>query len=400
MLTFLTLAAIVFAAVVLGLLGYLFFTRRNAQADVAAELRELLLARAQGSIAGEEFERRQAALHARLVESPRAASGSVRRHLLWALPACFAAVAGALYGHFGAAPEGAGSAPPPPAAAAPASNPQANSGGDLNVMLKRLADKMAKDPGNGDGWLLLARTYGELRRFPEAADAYAKADALLAPDAALLADWADAHVMARDRNWDDKARGIVKKALAADPKHAKSLALAGSEAFQRADYKAAIGFWKRMQAVAPPDSMDARLAETSIAEATALMKDGKPQAAQRERAPVATEGIAGTVVLDAKLKAEVSSADTVFVVAKAPDGKGFPLAVKRFAASELPARFSLGDGDAMMPGRTLSKFGEVLLSARVSKTGSATPQPGDIGSESVRTNAGTAGVRLELRAKL
>lgn len=402
MLTFATLAAIVLAAVVLGLLGYLLYMRRSVQADIGAELRELLLARAQGGLDAEAFERRQAALHARLVASPQPAPGAARRHLFWAVPACFAAVAGALYGHFGAAPEGGAAAPPAVSASAPApaQNPQANSGGDLNTMVKRLADKMAKDPANGEGWLLLARTYGELRRHAEAAEAYARADALLAPDAALLADWADAHVMSHDRNWDDKARGIVKKALAADPGHLKSLALAGSESFQRGDYKAAIGYWNRMKAKAPADSMDARLAETNIAEATALMKGGKPEAAARERAPAAAEGIAGTVVLDPKLKADVAPGDTVFVVARSPDGKGFPLAVKRFAASELPAKFSLGDGDAMMPGRTLSKFGDVLLSARVSKTGNATPQPGDIGSESVRTNAGAAGVRLELRAKL
>lgn len=400
---FATLSAIVLAAVVLGLLGYLFYMRRNAQADIGAELRELLLARAQGGLDAETFERRQAALHARLVASPpQAPDAGVRRHLLWAVPACFAAVAGALYGHFGASPEGSVSAPPAITGGmpAPAQNPQANSGGDLNTMVKRLADKMAKDPGNGEGWLLLARTYGELRRHAEAAEAYARADALLPPDAALLADWADAYVMSHDRNWDDKARGIVKKALAADPGHLKSLALAGSEAFQRADYKAAIGYWKRMKAKAPADSMDARLAETNIAEATALMKGGKPEAASRERAPAATEGIAGTVLLDPKLKGEVAPGDTVFVVARSPDGKGFPLAVKRFAASELPANFRLGDGDAMMPGRTLSRFDTVLLSARVSRTGNATPQPGDIGSESLRVNAGAAGVRLELRTKL
>lgn len=402
MVIFATLSAIVLAAVVLGLLGFVLYQRRNAPADIGAELRELLLARAQGSIDAEAFERRQAALHARLVASPPPAPNAARRHLFWAVPACLAAVAGALYGHFGAAPEGgAASAPPaiPAATQASAPNPQANSGGDLNTMVKRLADKMAKDPANGEGWLLLARTYGELRRFAEATDAYARADALLAPDAALLADWADAYVMSHDRKWDEKARGIVKKALAADPDHLKSLALAGSEAFGRADYKAAVAHWKRMKAKAPADSMDARLADTNIAEATALMKGGKPEAASRERVPAAAEGVAGTVVLDPKLKSEVAPQDTVFVVARAPDGKGFPLAVKRFAASELPARFNLGDGDAMMPGRTLSKFGTVLLSARVSKTGNASPQPGDISSESLRVEAGTAGVRLELGAK-
>lgn len=397
------LAAIVLAVVVLALSGILPFMQRDASAGITAELRDLLLARAEGRIDAEAFERSQAALHARLIEPPKGAAPGLRKHLYWAVPALIAALAGAIYGSL-EPPEG-GSAPAPAASStrspAPPQNAQSNSGGDLNTMVKRLADKMAKDPGNGEGWLLLARTYGELHQFREAADAYARADALLKPDAALLADWADAYVMARDRKWDGKARGIVKKALAADAGHLKSLALAGSEAFDRADYKAAIEYWKRMKTRAPADSMDAKLAETNIAEATAMMKGGKkPEAPSRQGAPATAEGIAGTVVLDPKLKSQVAATDTVFVVARAPDGKGFPLAVKRFAASELPASFQLADGDAMMPGQTLSRFGEALISARVSKAGSATPQPGDITSESLRATVGAAGIRLELRTRL
>lgn len=399
---FVTLVAAVLAVVLLALGGLLPFTRRDANAGIGAALRELLLARAEGRIDVDEFDRRQAALHAKLIETPQDAAPAARRYLLWSVPVLVAALAGALYGYL-ESPQGGSDAAPAPFSSRPAApqNAQANAGGDLNLMLKRLADRMAKDPGNGEGWLLLARTYGELRQHREAAEAYAKADALLKPDAALLADWADAHVMSRDRTWDDKARGIVKKALAADPGHLKSLALAGSEAFDRKDYKAAIEYWKRMKTRAPADSMDAKLAETNIAEATSMMKGGKkPEAPSRQDASATVEGIAGTVVLDPKLKGDVAPTDTVFVVARAPDGKGFPLAVKRFTASELPARFQLADGDAMMPGRTLSKFGEVLLSARVSRTGNASPQPGDITSESVRVNAGTAGVKLDLKARL
>ena len=393
------LAAIVAAVIALALAGSLPSLQKGPGAAIAAELKDLLTARAEGRIDAETFERSQAALHARLIEAPSGAAPALRRHLAWAMPVLVAALAGALYGMLPPAEKESAPAPQAVSAkpAAPPPNAQAGSGGDLNTLVRRLADKMAKDPGNGEGWLLLARTYGELRQFREAAEAYARADALLPPDASLLADWTDAHIMSHERKWDAKARSIVKKALAADAGHIKSLALAGSEAFERADYKAAIGYWKRMKEQAPPDSMDAKLAETNIAEATALMTGKKPAGPRQEAAPA---GIAGTVVLDAKLKAEVSSADTVFVVAKAPDGKGFPLAVKRYTAGELPVGFRIGDGDAMMPGRTLSKFGEVLLSARVSKSGNASPQPGDIVSEDQRVGNGTAGVRLELRGKL
>jgi cytochrome c-type biogenesis protein CcmH len=255
---------------------------------------------------------------------------------------------------------------------------------------------LKKDPGNGEGWLLLARTYGELRRPKETAAAYAKAAALVPLDASMLADWADAHVMANERKWDAEARKIVHRALEADPKHLKSLALAGSEAFDRAEYKAAIGYWKRMQGVAQAGSMDAKLAEANIQEAEAMLAGRKPGAPTGQAAASPSTAVAGTVSLDASLKGKVAPTDTVFVVAKAPDGSNPPLAVKRFAVSDLPLRFDLDDSAAMVPGRALSQFGEVIVSARISKTGNAMPAAGDIEAKSATAKLGSKDIRLNL----
>jgi cytochrome c-type biogenesis protein CcmH len=282
---FTIVVVVVLVLVVIGLSGILPFGRQNQGTEISAALRELLLARAEGQLSGEEFERRQAALHASLMGSPRQSTPAMRRHLRWAVPALIAIIVVppvVLYTYFGKPKEAEISPSPAPVASsgmrAPEakSQPQANSGGDLNMAVKRLADKMLKDPNNGEGWLLLARTYGELRQHKEAANAYAKAAALLPPDAALLADWADAYVMTQDRKWNDEAREIVKRALAANPKHLKSLALAGGEAFDRADYKTAVDYWKRIKAAAPADSMDVKLADSNIAEATARMSEKKP----------------------------------------------------------------------------------------------------------------------------
>lgn len=284
MIIFTIVVVVILVLVVLGLSGALPFWRQDRGTEISAALRELLLARAEGKVDGEEFERRQAALHASLMDLPQK-NAPARRYLRWAVPALIAIIVVppvVLYTYFGKPKEVEIAPAPAPVASSgmrmpeQKSQPQANSGGDLNMVVKRLADKMAKDPDNGEGWLLLARTYGELRQHKEAASAYAKAAALLPPDAALLADWADAYVMTQDRKWNDEARAIVKRALAANPKHLKSLALAGGEAFDRADYKTAIDYWKRIKAAAPADSMDARLADSNIAEATARMGEKKP----------------------------------------------------------------------------------------------------------------------------
>jgi len=377
-----------------------YVSKKGKKTDVAAELRDLLISRADGHIDQAEFERQQAALHAAVLQtSPGTQEPGRPAYLRWLIAALLAfLVAGGLYW-------GAPSKNSQPTAGVEdfaklpevKQNSQAGSGGDLNTVVKKLADKMANDPKNGEGWLLLAKTYSELRRHAEADAAYEKASALVTLDASALADWADAHVMTKDRKWDDEGRKIVKRAVAADPKHVKALALAGSEAFDRADYKAAIDFWKRMKAVAAPDSMDGKLADANIAEANAMLSGKKPAANAEPAAAIGAVG--GVVTLNPKLKGKVSADDTVFVVAKAPDGSGAPLAVGRYKGSDFPIEFRLDDSSAIMSGRTISQFSEVLVTAKISKSGSAEPSKGDILAAPVKAKLGNTTLVVELNSE-
>lgn len=367
--------------------------------DVGDALRELLLAKANGQIDQAEFDRRQAALHTSLLESPKGASmPAALNKRLWIIPAAILFIGVAIYfGFFRQASVTAPDALPPipPMSTGSGTAPANTKGGDLNTVVKRLADKMEADPKNGEGWLLLAKTYNELRRFAEADGAYAKAAALLPADATMLADWADVHVMARDRKWDAAGRDIVKKALAADPKHVKSLALAGSEAFDRADYKGAIALWKRMKAAAQPDSMDSKLADANIAEAEAMMAGKRPGG--EPPAPAAFGPVVGgTVTLSPKLSGKVAAGDTLFVSAKAPDGKGPPLAVWKYQGKDFPVEFSLDDNAAIIPGRTISQHSEVVISARISKSGVAELANGDILAAPIKVRVGNTRVALDL----
>lgn len=384
---------------------------RGGGIDIAPALRQLLVEKNEGRITAEEFERRQQALHDLLLSQPaskRFDAGALRR----AVPVAVVGAALGIYAVFGGQPQSEaklspamamvasgigeklsaqGSLPPPAEMSG-----GAQKGGDLNDLVKGLADKMESDPKNGDGWLLLARTYGELHQYANAAKAYEKAGALLPADAQMLADWADAYVMAADRKWDDRARNLVKRALKADPKHAKALSLAGSEAFERQQYKQAIDYWTRLKNVEPADSMAAKLAEANINEATAQMS-GKKAGSTPETASAGGALLGGTISLDSKLKDKVSASDTVFLVVKAADGSNLPLAAKRFQVAELPLQFKLDDADSMMPGRAISSASEVQVSARISKSGQASAQAGDILSNVVRTKLDRRDIKLDLK---
>ena len=402
---YIVLASIALSLLVLWGLGKYTANKSTAvkKVDVAAALRELLLVRAEGRIDQAEFDRQQAVLHAAVLDPAQAQRGfslvlgKKLGFIAGALVLALAVVA--IWVSSPSIDSTKTASLIEPGAMPPVTQtPKASSGGDLNTVVKKLAEKMANDPNNGEGWLLLAKTYSELRRYAEADVAYAKASALVPLDAQALADWADAHVMTKDRKWDDEGRKIVKRAVAADPKHVKALALAGSEAFDRADYKVAIDFWRRIKAVAPADSMDSKLADANIAEANAVLS-GKKSAPVAVEPAVAIEAVAGVVTLSPKLKGKVSAEDTLFVTAKTLDGAGAPLAVWRYKGSDFPIEFRLDDSSAIMPGRIISGFPEVLVTAKVSKSGSAEPGKGDLLATPVKAKLGNTTLVVELNAE-
>ncbi len=248
----------------------------------------------------------------------------------------------------------------------------------IGAMVQRLADRLAQNPDDVEGWKMLGKSYSVLGRFAEAANAYSKA-AIRAPrDAQLLADLADALAMARGRNMKGEPEELVTRALQIDPENLKALALAGSAAFDRDDFRAAARYWARMLPLVPADSEDARTIQANVDEAKKNFSAKKTM----------TRGVQGVVKLSPKLASRVSPTDTVFIFARAAEGPPMPLAVVRKRVRDLPASFSLDDSMAMAAGLKLSGFPRVVVGARISKSGNATPQPGDLqGLSGVVSNA-------------
>jgi cytochrome c-type biogenesis protein CcmH len=243
----------------------------------------------------------------------------------------------------------------------------------VEQMVERLAARLNENPEDVEGWKMLGRSLSVLGRFAEATNAYSKA-AIRAPrDADLLADLADALAMARGQKMKGEPEELVLRALQIDAKNLKALALAGSAAYERNDFAAATRYWQRMLALVPEDSEEARTIQANINEARTL-SNSKPAAKEA----AATKSLSGTVSLSPKLAEKVSPTDTVFIFARAAEGPPMPLAVLRKQARDLPVKFSLDDGMAMAPGVKLSGFSRVVVGARISRAGNATPQPGDL----------------------
>jgi cytochrome c-type biogenesis protein CcmH len=325
------------------------------------QLRELEADRAAGTLAREDYERARAELEARLLRdageseaAPSRAKGVVAAAVVAAAVPLLAFTAYLLVGNPAAIDR---------EAAAHASAAQ------VEAMVERLAARLREHPDDVEGWKLLGRSNAVLGRYPEAADAYAKAAARAPRDAQLLADLADVLAMSRGQTLQGEPEKLVLRALELEPGNLKALALAGTAAFERKDFSAAAAYWERMLPHVAPDSEDARTIQQNIAEARSLVRD-KPAAS--------AAGVQGTVTLAEKLKDRAAPEDTVFVFARAADGPPMPLAVARARVRELPYRFRLDDSMAMTPAMNISSFSKVIVTARISKSGSATAQPGDL----------------------
>ena len=136
--------------------------------------------------------------------------------------------------------------------------------GSVDGLVERLAARMRENPDDSQGWRLLARSYGALGRFNEAAQAYAKAAARLPGDAGVLADYAESLAMAQGGRLQGEPEGIIERALAADPGNLKAHALGGSAAFGKEDYAGAIRHWERMLPLVPPESESARQVQVVV----------------------------------------------------------------------------------------------------------------------------------------
>jgi cytochrome c-type biogenesis protein CcmH len=268
-------------------------------------------------------------------------------------------------------------------------------------MIKALSARLEQNPNDGKGWAMLARSYAVMGRYNEAVPAYEKAVNLIPNDPVLLVDYADILGVVNGKNLQGKPAELIQKALLLDGTNAKGLNLMGTAAFQAGEYIHAVSYWEKLLQLLPPDSPTAKQVSASISNARAQSgagEAGMPAQALpnpgKDQAGGGGAQISGVVTLSPELAGKVAPTDTVFVFAKAMSGSPMPIAVIRAQVKDLPQNFTLNDAMAMMPSMKLSNFQEVAVGAKISKSGNATPQSGDLRGEISRVKVGTNNVQL------
>ena len=258
----------------------------------------------------------------------------------------------------------------------------------VEKMVDEFAAKMDKEPDNLKGWAMLARSYRILGRNAEAANAYARAGSFIDSDPQLLADYADVLAANANGNFAGKPQQLINKALAQDPNNLLALWLSGTAAFNVQNYKAAVQSWEKLAKQLPGESDEARAIAASIAEARS-----KGGLASASAPAISNQGVSGQVDISPELKPKIKAGDVLMVIARKP-GERMPVAVLKTPVTAFPISFVLNDALAMSPNALISQIPEVSVEVRISKTGMAMPEAGDLISTPQTIKVGTTNARL------
>ena len=256
----------------------------------------------------------------------------------------------------------------------------------VEKMVAQFAAKMEQDPTNLQGWVMLARSYRILGRNEEAAKAYERAGNFIDSDPQLLADYADVLASNANGSFAGKPLKLINQALKLDPNNLIALWLSGTASYAAGNYKAAVQAWEKLAQQLPPGTEDARSIEASIA-------DARVKGGLSSKASTNTKGVSGKIEIAVDMKSKVKSGDIVMVIARKP-GERMPVAVLKTSVSEFPMSFSLTDALAMNPSSPLSGLSEASIEVRISKTGMAKPEVGDLISAPQTVKVGASNVRL------
>lgn len=258
----------------------------------------------------------------------------------------------------------------------------------LDERIKSLEIKLKSNPAHLEGWVLLARSQSSQRNFPEAVKALEQARRIAPDHPDILADLADALAMTQKRSLTGQPERLIERTLQLDPRHRKGLALAATAATNRGNVIEAINYWRRLQSTFPQDAPD-------VAQIDRIIVGLRPsEITQADRV------LQGVIRLSDELRIALrnqplDSSARLFVTARSVDGSPMPVAALSFAISSLgkmlesqsDLEFALSDAHSLNPQRLLSGQKEVVLEARIARSGTATRQPGDLVSPPLRVSS-------------
>lgn len=241
------------------------------------------------------------------------------------------------------------------------------------VVIARMRQHLIKDPNSAEGWYLLGRLYFSLAKYRDAVEVLAKAYALQPQNEDIRLQYAQSLFFAQDQQLQGVAKDIIDQTLLKQPYNLMALNLKAIDAYHKNDFQTALDAMKKILPAYKPGSVESTNLLQLITQ-TQYKISATHQPVQ----------VVVIVKLAKSLRNQVTAQEKVFIYAKAVTGPPMPLAIVQKQVSDIPCKVILDDSTAMLKGMNLSNFTKVKIIARVSPSGQALPQTGDlIGQSSV-----------------
>jgi len=264
---------------------------------------------------------------------------------------------------------------------------------NMDEAVGKLEAKLAENPNNLEGWMMLGRSYTAMSRYARAADAFQQAyDLSQGQDVEAVVGLGEALALTDEASLTGRAGKLFEAALIMAPTHPKALWYGGIASLREGDLRKGRDRFQLLMAQNPPDEFRNVLA-AQIADLNQQLGEGgqgaaeaAPPAAAAEKAPApaaagGSHSIQVAVSIAPELQQQLSGAVPLFILARDPGAGGPPLAVQRHRSSDLPLKVELSERDAMIPARTLATVSKVLVVARISRSGAPQQQSGDLYGE-------------------
>lgn len=262
-------------------------------------------------------------------------------------------------------------------------------------LVAQLAERMADNPDDVDGWMLLGRSYMVLGDYARGRQAFTEAwNRTPAPDTGLMLALGESMILtSQNTGISDEAAGLIDSVLQAEPRNQKALWYSGIVAAERGQPDIACERWQTLLAARPPagviEAIQSSLSQLGCGDALAAAGGSAPSESTGPEIRLRVRLGAGHSVESFGPQA------ALFIFARAPGG-GPPVAVIRQPVSALPGEFTLSDANTMIAGRSLEDFPELSLVARISAAGQPTEQSGDLFAQTTFTHGDEPSVELVL----
>ncbi len=257
----------------------------------------------------------------------------------------------------------------------------------MEEAMKQLEARLQQNPDDVDGQMLYARSLVSMKQYAKAVVAYRKSNELAPNEPVILTELAEAIALANNnRSFLGEPEQLLAQAVELEPNNQKALWLLGMTFYEHKDFAKTNELWTKLYGMMSDEGAKKQLAQQLNDIRGKLGIDGisieeKPQVAANDKANLSIK-----INLDEKLNDKLKGKRALlYIYTKAPKGMPMPIAVIRQPLEQIvkgfPVEVSMNDGNSLQPNRKLSDFDQIKIGARISFTGNAMPQAGDLQSE-------------------